>query len=135
MKLNKTSNTEKITININIVDLGYIDLLVNEGHYSSRTEFIKTAIKRQLEYEDDSVKMSVRKKIERGSRVEIGVGGFTREELETLNKENKKIKVIFVGYFSLPDDIDLELLEKTVESIKVFGICKCKKEIKEKYNL
>ena len=62
MKLNKTSNTEKITININIVDLGYIDLLVNEGHYSSRTEFIKTAIKRQLEYEDDSVKMSVRKK-------------------------------------------------------------------------
>ena len=58
----KIDTTEKITININAVDLGYIDVLVREGYYATRTEFIKTAIKQQLERHNRELERMIERK-------------------------------------------------------------------------
>ncbi|MDF2542395.1 MAG: hypothetical protein K0S47_2113 [Herbinix sp.] len=132
----KKDTTEKITININTVDLGYIDLLVNDGYYASRTEFIKTAIKRQLDKHEEDTKKLVEQKVKYGHSILIGVGGFTKSELEKIIKNGEnKIKIVIVGLFILPKDITLELLEQAVESIKVYGVCRCSQEVKDKYGL
>ncbi len=130
------NTTEKITININTVDLGYIDLLTSEGYYATRTEFIKTAIKKQIEKHESDTKQLLEQRRSYGYQFTIGVGGFSKSELEKLimNKE-KKLRVVFVGLFVLSKDITLELLEQAVDSIKVYGVCRCSQEIKDKYNL
>jgi len=130
------NTTEKITININTVDLGYIDLLVSEGYYATRTEFIKTGIKKQLSMHENDTKHLLDQRINYGYQFSVGVGGFTKSELEkVINKNETKIKGVFVGVFVLSKDITLELLEQAVESIKVYGVCKCSKEIKDKYGI
>ncbi len=132
----KTDTTEKLTININTVDLGYIDLLVSEGYYATRTEFIKTAIKKQLDKHEDDTRRIVERKSAHDHQFMVGVGAFTKGELERMISHNEpKIKMIFVGLFIIPKDITLELLEKTVESIKVYGVCRCPQEVKDKYGL
>jgi Arc/MetJ-type ribon-helix-helix transcriptional regulator len=50
----KPSDSEKITINLGYVDLGHIDLMVQDGFYSNRTDFIRTAIRNQLERHAES---------------------------------------------------------------------------------
>jgi Arc/MetJ-type ribon-helix-helix transcriptional regulator len=132
----KKDTTEKITININTVDLGYIDLLVTEGYYASRTEFIKTSIKKQLDKHEEDTKKLVKQKENHGFQLSIGIGGFSKKELERLKSENtKKMNIIFIGLFVLPKEIPLDLLEQTVESMKVYGVCRCSQEIKERYGL
>src|SRR4051794_1507778 len=74
----KAGDTEKITINLGYVDLGHIDLLVQEGFYSNRTDFIRTAIRNQNERHADTTKQSVARK-----SVELGLRHYTREDLET----------------------------------------------------
>jgi len=59
----KHGDTEKMTINLGYVDLGHIDLMVQEGFYSNRTDFIRTAIRNQLERHADVVKQSTVRKI------------------------------------------------------------------------
>jgi Arc/MetJ-type ribon-helix-helix transcriptional regulator len=132
----KIDTTEKITININTIDLGYIDLLVSEGYYSTRTEFIKTAIKMQISKHENDTKQLLEQQKSYGYQFSIGVGGFTKSELEDMiRKKGGKIKIVFIGLFILSKDITLELLEQTVESIKVYGVCRCSQEIKDVYNL
>lgn len=136
MNETKMDTTEKITININTIDLGYIDLLVSEGYYATRTEFIKTAIKKHLDKHENDTKQLLEQRINYGYQFSIGVGGFTKSELEKIiEKKEKKRKFVFVGLFVLSKDITLELLEKTVKSIKVYGVCRCSQEIKDKYKL
>lgn len=136
MKEPKMDTTEKITININTVDLGYIDLLASEGYYATRTEFIKSAIKNQIDKHESDTKQLLEKRKSKGYQFSIGVGGFSKSELEKILKNNdKKLNCVFVGLFVLPKDITLELLEQTVESIKVYGVCRCSQEIKDRYNL
>jgi Arc/MetJ-type ribon-helix-helix transcriptional regulator len=136
MKETKMDTTEKITININTVDLGYIDLLASEGYYATRTEFIKTAIKKQIDKHENDTKQLLEQRKSSGYQFSIGVGGFSRSELERIimNKE-KKLKVVFVGLFVLSKDITLDLLEQSIESIKVYGVCRCSHEIKDRYKL
>ncbi len=134
--MSKVDTTEKITINVNTIDLGYIDLLVSEGYYATRTEFIKTAIKKQLDNHNEDTKRLLGQKVNLGYTFSIGVGGFTKKELENLlNKKEKKINAVFVGLFILSKDVSLELLEETIDSIKVYGVSRCSKEIKERYKI
>lgn len=129
------ATTEKITINLNVVELGYIDMLVNEGYYSNRTDFIKASIRKQLDNHSRDTGKLLEKKESLGYEYTIGIGGFTKKELEKLLEKGAKKKVIFVGVFMLSKDISLELLEQTIESIKVYGICKCSSEVKKMYSL
>lgn len=135
MNQEKIDTTEKITININTIDLGYIDLLVSEGYYSTRTDFIKTSIKMQLEKHEEETKRLIKQKENSDSQLIVGIGGMTRKDLETAISENKKMKIVHVGLFFLPKDVSLELFEQVVESIKVYGVSRCSKEIKDKYGI
>lgn len=129
------STTEKITINLNVVELGYIDMLVNEGYYSNRTDFIKASIRRQLDNHSKDTAKLLEKKESLGYDYTIGIGGFTKKELERLLEKGAKKKVIYVGVFFISKDIPLKLIEQTIESIKVYGISRCSDEVKKMYSL
>ena len=111
------SDTEKITINLGAVDLGKIDLLVEHGHYSNRTDFIRTAIRSQMEKHTDEVQQV----IVRESYV-VGVLVYDRSDLEKRKEKGEKIKIKIIGMFYLKDDVSPELALQVIESIKILGI-------------
>ena len=120
------AETEKITINMNVVDLGKADILVEQGFYSNRTDFIKTAIRNQL-----LVHANVVDNIITDKSYLIGVSLFSRERLEKVMEQNKILDIKVVGMVFIADDIDEELAIKTIKSLKVFGVLKATPEIKK----
>jgi Arc/MetJ-type ribon-helix-helix transcriptional regulator len=110
-------DSEKITINMSAVDLGKVDLLVQEGLYSNRTDFIRTAIRSQLEKHTFEIQQS----ITRHSYV-IGVLTFNRTDFERLRQNNERLKIAIVGLLHFQNDISPELAAEVVESISVRGI-------------
>lgn len=119
--------TEKMTININAVDLGNIDLLVNEGFYSNRTDFIKTAIRNQIKQYDYEINQIVVKK-----DYYVGIRRVTRLELEEHFARKEKVELKAVGILVLDDDITYDLLERTVTKFNVAGVIRCSDRLKEK---
>src|ERR1700750_2485608 len=94
------SDTEKITINLGYVDLGHIDLLVQDGFYSNRTDFIRTAIRNQLERHDDAVKRSVARKT-----LDLGLRHFSREDLEAVRAAGQTLQIHVLGLASIAKDV------------------------------
>src|ERR1700730_9777397 len=112
----KTADSEKITINLGHVDLGHIDLMVQEGFYSNRTDFIRTAIRNQLERHSDAVKQAVARK-----KVELGLRYFSREDLEAVLAAGKILHIRVLGLASIANDVAPELARATIGSIAVLG--------------
>jgi len=112
----KTGDSEKITINLGHVDLGHIDLMVQEGFYSNRTDFIRTAIRNQLERHADAVKQAVVRK-----KVELGLRHFSNEDLETVRAAGQMLHIRVLGLASIADDVTPELARATIGSIAVLG--------------
>ena len=100
----KTTDSEKITINLGYVDLGHVDLLVQEGFYSNRTDFIRTAIRHQLDRHHDSVKRSVAR-----HQLELGLRRYTRQDLEAVQAAGETIHIQVLGLASIADDVSPEL--------------------------
>jgi Arc/MetJ-type ribon-helix-helix transcriptional regulator len=120
------AETEKITVNIGSVDLGRFDLLVQEGFYSSRADFIRTAIRNQLERQKTTVDtISTRKSMV------IGTLGYTRKDLEKLREDGETINVKVIGLFILGDDITPQLALDTIESVTVRGVFKAPEDVKK----
>lgn len=111
------SDTEKITINLGGVDLGKIDLLVEHGHYSNRTDFIRTAIRSQLEKHMIEVQQSVVRE-----SYTIGALVYGKSDLEKFKEKGEKIKIKIMGMLYLQDDISPDLALQAIESIKILGI-------------
>jgi len=118
-------DTEKITINMSAVDLGKVDLLVNEGLYSNRTDFIRTAIRSQLEKHTFEIQQSVT----RHSFV-IGVVTFNRADLEKRKLKGKKLTLSVIGLLHLQEDIPAELALDVIEEVKVRGVISASPEVK-----
>ena len=120
------SDTETITINLGAVDLGKIDLLVEHGHYSNRTDFIRTAIRSQLDKHTLEVQQSV-------TRHSFGVGAFyhSLDDFERYKAKGEKIKISIVGIYSIPNDVPVALAVETIESIKVYGIFQASSTVKD----
>lgn len=118
-------DTEKITVNLPAVDLGKIDLLVQEGLYSNRTDFIRTAIRSQLEKHSFEIQQTVM----RHSFV-IGVISYNRADFEKRKEKNDKLKLSIVGMLHLQDDISPELAKEVVEYIRLRGIFLASDEVK-----
>ena len=112
----KTGDTEKITINLGFVDLGQVDLLVQEGFYSNRTDFIRTAIRNQLDRHADVTKQSVAR-----NNVELGLRHFTRADLEQAQAAGQRLDIRVLGLASIADDVSPELARATIGSIQVLG--------------
>ena len=112
----KGPDSEKITINLGFVDLGHIDLLVAEKFYANRTDFIRTAIRNQLERHAEATRHSVKRK-----SLVLGLRHFTRAELETVRAAGEKIEVRVLGLASIADDVTPELARAAISSIEVLG--------------
>jgi Arc/MetJ-type ribon-helix-helix transcriptional regulator len=110
-------DSEKITINMNAVDLGKIDLLVQEGVYTNRTDFIRTAIRSQLEKHTLEINQSVTR-----HTYAIGVVGYSRADLEKKQARGEKLKVTVVGVFNLDADVPPQLAAEVIESVQVRGV-------------
>jgi len=120
------ADTEKITINMNAVELGKIDLLVEQGHYSNRTDFIRSAIRSQLEKHTLEVQESV-------TRHSYGVGAFHHSlaDFERYKAKGEKIKISIVGIYSIHNEISPAMAVETIESIKVYGIFQASSAVKD----
>ena len=118
-------DSEKITINMNAVDLGKIDLLVQEGVYSNRTDFIRTAIRSQLEKHTFEIQQSVT----RHSHV-IGALVYDKADFEKRKLKGERVDLSVVGLLHLADDISPELAREVVESIQVRGVFNASEAVK-----
>ena len=92
----RAGETEKITINLGYVDLGHIDLLVQEGFYSNRTDFIRTAIRTRLAAHGEEVKKSIVR-----HTLELGLRHFTRADLEAARAAGEKLHIKVLGLTSI----------------------------------
>ncbi|WP_235041728.1 CopG family transcriptional regulator [Vreelandella profundi] len=109
-------SSEKITINLGVVDLGQIDLLVQEGFYSNRTDLIRTAIRNQLATHADVVKETVSRKA-----FVLGLEHYSRIDLEALQSAGETLQIQVLGMVSIADDVTPELARDTIESVVVLG--------------
>ena len=115
-EVRRTGETEKLTINLGVVDLGQIDLLVQEGFYSNRTDLIRTSIRNQLAVHGDEVKRTVARRT-----LVLGLQHFTRADLERAQAAGKKIAIQVVGLARIADDVSAKLARDTIESVEVLG--------------
>lgn len=112
----ETDKSEKITVNVGLVDLGQIDLLVDEGFYANRTDFIRTAIRRQLENRAGAVEDSVARRT-----LTLGTLHLGRRDLERLRAAGTTTEVRVLGLATLADDVTPELALATISSVEVLG--------------
>lgn len=117
--------TEKITINLGLVDLGQIDLLVQEGFYSNRTDFIRTAIRTLLATHAEEVKRTVARKT-----LVLGVQHYTRRDLEAVRAVGEKLQINVLGLASIAEDVSPELALATIDSIVVLGAFRASAAVK-----
>lgn len=111
--------TEKITVNIGLVDLGEIDLLVQEGFYANRTDFIRTAVRAQLATRAAAVTQSVERKT-----LQLGVRHVSRSELEALLERGETTELRVLGLGTIADDVSPELAQATISHVEVLGALK-----------
>ena len=112
----EVDKSEKITINVGLVDLGQIDLLVNEGFFANRTDFIRTAIRRQLESRSSAVDSTVARR-----ELTLGSEHYSRHDLEVLRDAGRMVELRVLGLASIADDVSPELVLETIESVVVLG--------------
>jgi Arc/MetJ-type ribon-helix-helix transcriptional regulator len=121
----KTAESEKITINLGFVDLGQIDLLVNDGFYSNRTDLIRTAIRNQLERHGDVLKQSVAR-----HQLDLGLRHFTRQQLETARDAGETLHIQVLGLAVIAADVTPELALQAIGSIHVLGALQASASVK-----
>jgi len=112
----KLSDTEKITINLGLIDLGQIDLLVQEGFYTNRTDLIRTAIRNQLATHSDVLRQTVARRT-----LVLGLQEFSRRDLEAVRESRTKLRIQVLGLVRIADDVSPQLASETIESIAVLG--------------
>src|SRR5215212_11371409 len=105
----KTTDSEKITINLGYVDLGHIDLLVQEGFYSNRTDFIRTAIRNQLDRHNDAVRKSVER-----HQLDLGLRHYSRQDLEAVQAASEVLHIQVLGLATIASDVTPELAQQTI---------------------
>jgi len=120
------ADTEKITINLSVVDLGRIDLLVEQGFYSTRTDFIRTAIRNQIDTHSQVIEQTVARK-----SLSVGVIGFNRADLDRVIADGEQLDIRVVGMLVLKNDITPELAKAAIRTLKVSGVLNASPAVKE----
>jgi Arc/MetJ-type ribon-helix-helix transcriptional regulator len=121
----EAEKTEKITINLGLVDLGQIDLLVQEGFYANRTDFIRTAIRAQLATHAEAVQHTVARKT-----MVLGVQHYSRRDLEAVREAGRRLQIRVLGLASIADDVSPDLALATIESVEVLGALRASTPVK-----
>ena len=110
------SDSEKITLNLGPIDLGKVDLLVQEGFYSNRTDFIRTAIRNQLAVHADALQQTLARKT-----LVLGLQNYTRQDLEAVRARGERLQIQVLGLARIADDVSPELALATIQNISVLG--------------
>jgi len=117
--------SEKITINVGLVDLGQIDLLVSEGFFANRTDFIRTAIRRQLESRSGAVDSTVARRA-----LTLGSEHLSRTDLEELRDAGQTVELRVLGLATIADDVTPELALATIAAVEVLGAFRAPRAVK-----
>lgn len=112
----KTEYTEKITVNVGYVDLGRVDLLVSEGFYSNRSDFIRTAIRNQLQAHREELDRSLERRT-----LDLGLREISKSELETARARGTPLHIRVVGLARFAADVTPDLASAAIGSITVLG--------------
>ena len=112
----RAGDTEKVTINLGLIDLGQIDLLVQEGFYSNRTDLIRTAIRNQLSTHGDVIRQTVARK-----SLVLGLQHYTRADLEAVQAAGQTLRIQVLGLATIAPDVTPELAQATINEISVLG--------------
>src|ERR1700755_2519721 len=112
----RAPDSEKITINLGYVDLGQGARMVQKGFYSNRTDFIRTAIRNQLERHADVVKQSTARK-----SLDLGLRNYSREDLEAVRRAGEMLHINVLGLATIAQDVTPELARATIASVSVLG--------------
>lgn len=124
-KKTNVPDSEKVTINLGYVDLGHIDLLVQEGFYSNRTDFIRTAIRNQLDRHTEAVRQSLSRR-----QLDLGLRRFTRRDLEAVRAAGDTLTIQVLGLATIDPDVTPDLARATIASIHVLGALQASAEVK-----
>ncbi len=112
----RAGETEKMTVNVGVVDLGHVDLLVQEGFYSNRSDLIRTALRNQLALHADMVKQTVARRT-----LTVGLQHFSRADLERAVAAGQQLRIQVVGLARIADDVTSDLALAAIESVTVLG--------------
>lgn len=121
----KTADSEKITINLGYVDLGQIDLLVQEGFYSNRSDLIRTAIRNQLARHDEVLKDQVAR-----HTLDLGLRHYGRADLEAARAAGRPLRIHVLGLASIAADVSPELARAAIAEVVVLGALHASPEVK-----
>jgi Arc/MetJ-type ribon-helix-helix transcriptional regulator len=112
----KLPDTDKVTVNLGLVDLAQMDLLVDEGFYTNRTDFVRTAVRNQLQQHAEAIRQTVLRK-----RFVMGLQRYTRADLERVVAAGEQLEIHVLGLATLEDDVTPELATAAIASIHVLG--------------
>ena len=121
----KALDSEKITINLGLIDLGHVDLLVQEGFYSNRTDFIRTAIRNQLAAHAEALRQAVVRKT-----LALGLVEYSRADLEAVKRSGKKLRIQVLGLARIAPEVTPALAAATIESVTVLGALQASPAVK-----
>lgn len=121
----KLPESEKITINLGFVDLGQIDLMVRDGFYGNRTDFIRTAIRNQLDRHSDVLRESVARKT-----LDLGLRHYSRADLEAACAAGERLRINVLGLACIARDVTPELARAAVASVTVLGALDASPEVR-----
>ena len=121
----KPNDSEKVTINLGFVDLSHIDLMVQEGFYSNRTDFIRTAIRNQLERHAEVVKQSTVRK-----SLDLGLRNYSRHDLEAARRAGEMLEINVLGLATIAPGVTPELARATIASVVVLGALHASPEVR-----
>jgi len=121
----KPPDSEKLTLNLGYIDLGHIDLMVRDGFYSNRSDFIRTAIRNQIASHADTARQAASR-----LTLELGLRNFTRRDLEAARSAGQKLNIRVLGLATIADDVTPDLARASIESITVLGALHASAEVK-----
>ena len=121
----RVPESEKITINLGLVDLGQIDLLVSEGFYSNRTDFIRTAIRNQLAIHAEPLKQAIARKT-----LTLGLVDLAKADLERAVAKRTKLQLRVLGLIRIANDVSPKLARDAIESLEILGALAASPEVK-----
>jgi Arc/MetJ-type ribon-helix-helix transcriptional regulator len=114
-----------LTLNLGYVELGKIDLLVREGFYANRSDFIRTAIRNQLAVQTVDIERSVTR-----NTFDLGLRDFSAMELEAVVARHERLSIRVVGLARIAADVSPELASQAIESITVLGALQASDKVK-----
>ncbi|MCJ2089887.1 CopG family transcriptional regulator [Methylobacterium sp. E-005] len=112
----KVPDSEKITVNLGFVDLGRVDLMVRDGFYANRADFIRTAVRNQLDRHDDALRQSVARR-----QLRLGIAHFGRAELEAARDSGRPLHIQVLGLATVASDVTPDLARAAIASVEVLG--------------